>query len=454
MSSISFLTSAYERFPVEITKDPVKTVTKALFNYAELTWSSTWTHGVSMVHVQDGQSFPAPRGNGSLIQTVTQLANWLILGALLTVRLTYAVPLLAVSLAAKLYHFSTMKALDKEFPVPKPLEDFVSKSAETHYQFAVNTEDLNARMQKTGGDETPKITKLDLEGLIKEYPDSANKISKDGRQVQGLILASFERGLPILKGKPVLNEEFTLSLKIALEGIMGEKKPEKRAKLFDDLCAAFQGCQPDQHRFVTSLAGQYRAVGGTIENFLFEKLKSYLSHTLEQVIGELHGDVISSELMAKPHLQMPHIISQYLVKFAEAGLYLPGYKIAAHDHILRGAYGGVPPYDSKGLERFHNLVHQGFLPFLDQVALEINEGGEVITKWLFDFSRRDEDLKSFGYYKEQLRSQGWYQHMKPATEDQEATIHPYISRWEVVYLMETFGLTQHAVGLSSFKLTL
>ena len=130
-----------------------------------------------------------------------------------------------------------------------------------------------------------------------------------------------------------MNQEFISDLKIVLSGISKEKSPVRKKKLFTDLCTAFQGCQPEQQRGVATIAGEFRAASGTIENFLFEKLKLFLDHLLEQTIIEFHGDQISTAVMAKPHLQMPHIKIRYLQEFTKAGLFLPNYAAAQHPPI-------------------------------------------------------------------------------------------------------------------------
>ena len=323
MSTVSFLTPTYDKVSSNFFEKPQNNLTRVFFNYAQLTWSSPYTHGSSMIESTLNGRVALPSEKGSLRDLCLFVANWVLLSTLLVVKTSCAVSILSVSLAVKLYHCHSLISLSKAFPVSKPLENFVEEAGKNQFYFSIHLDKLSQLMKASEHGSVPEVTQEEIEGLFSEFPEAANLPNKDGHLVSKLIKGSFVGGLPILRKNSFLNQEFISDLKIVLSGISKEKSPVRKKKLFTDLCTAFQGCQPEQQRGVATIAGEFRAASGTIENFLFEKLKLFLDHLLEQTIIEFHGDQISTAVMAKPHLQMPHIKSRYLQEFAQAGLFLP-----------------------------------------------------------------------------------------------------------------------------------
>ena len=279
-----------------------------------------------------------------------------------------------------------------------------------------------------------------LTALFEEFPDLANLPSKDGHLVKNLIRSSLQNGLPILRSTPSLNNEFKASLVIALDGIIREKNQARKKQMFQRLCDAFRGCQPEQQRVTSIIAGEVQAFAGSIENYLYEKVYAFLDTALEQTITHHHASVISTDTFQGPHLQIPHIKSRYLVEFSKIGFYLPNFKVAAHDHVLKGTYGGVPPYDSRGMETFRRILQESFMDFADQVALELSQKDKNISKWLNDLSKADDQLQGFGWFSEEKKEQGYYEGQKPETEEQSFLMQPYVARRELLYLFKHYGL--------------
>lgn len=276
--------------------------------------------------------------------------------------------------------------------------------------------------------------------LFEKFPELANLPSKDGHLVRYLIGGSLNNGLPILRGTPSLNNEFKASLVIALDGIIREKNLARKKQMFERLCDAFRGCQPEQQRVTSIIAGEVQAFAGSIENYLYEKVYAFLDTVLEQTITHHHASCISTDTFQGPHLQIPHIKSRYLVEFSEAGFFLPNFKVAAHDHVLKGTYGGVPPYNSSGLETFRRILQESFIDFVDQVALELSQEDENISKWLNDLSKTDAQLQGFGWFSDVKKGEGYYEGQKPETDEQSFLMQPYVSRREMLYLFKHYGL--------------
>jgi hypothetical protein len=100
MSNVSFLTFNYTSFEGLLKQPSTHILTQLFFNYSELTWSSCFTHGVGQIFIEDGQKQIDDVEPSNLIHKVLQVGNWVILAALLTVRMTVAIPILALTFGA------------------------------------------------------------------------------------------------------------------------------------------------------------------------------------------------------------------------------------------------------------------------------------------------------------------------------------------------------------------
>ena len=331
--------------------------------------------------------------------------------------------------------FISLQPKEEELPIDQQMK----KLGEEIAQLSVDLKEVSHRIQAKEIVSTTKITDWELTALFNEFPELANMLSKDNHTVQILIGNSLRSGLPILQTKPKLNREFIESLNIALNGMIQEKNLSRKKERFQRLCDAFKGCQPEQQRVTSIIAGEVQAFAGSLENYLYEQVYALLDTVLEQTITHHHGKQMSQGNLPA-HLQMPHIKSRYLREFAKQGFYLPNYEGAAHDHILKGVYGGIPPYNSKGINTFRRLVKKSFQNFVDQVALELSQEDESISKWLNDLYKTDEKMQGLGWFSEEKKELGYYIGQKPATDSQEYTICPYVSKREMLYLLKHFNL--------------
>ncbi|WP_420422555.1 hypothetical protein [Simkania sp.] len=109
MSTISYLAFNYSSFDelfrqYKEDKSSFSLLTHLFYNYAECTWSSSLTHGVTRIHFADKEISVETPLKAELTHMVVQTVNWVMLGTLFAFQPSVAIPILALTLAGKLYH--------------------------------------------------------------------------------------------------------------------------------------------------------------------------------------------------------------------------------------------------------------------------------------------------------------------------------------------------------------
>jgi len=166
-----------------------------------------------------------------------------------------------------------------------------------------------------------KILNIDLE-QVKELLNNHKNIFDQFKELNGnrtvdyLIKKTYEKGLPILTSKDLLNNELKSQLSHILAYCKNSENQEEVKSLLIKLAEGFTHCQAEQQRTIADLFAELVAVELTFQDRIADQLASFKEKCFDEVIFEMHPSCVKAD-DSTPSLQFAHIKSNYLVKLGE-----------------------------------------------------------------------------------------------------------------------------------------
>ncbi|MCB1075539.1 MAG: hypothetical protein KDK59_08410 [Simkania sp.] len=401
MSNVSFLTFNYTPLEGLLKQPSTHILTQLFFNYSELTWSSCFTHGASQIFIQDGQKQIEDVEPSNLIHKVLQVGNWVILAALLTVRMTVAIPILTLTFGAKLYEYSSLKATSEEPPIDE-VKPSLETSDEAILPIVNGLKDLGGEHLTFGVYNEP-IDEKQFHSMFEEHKIPIEKAKKIYETILFGYLGIFHK----IKTKDL--QLFLLHLKITVRQSLQDKDKAHQGELLKQLSEAFDLEHDKCIEAVNALGKKILPDIKTLEGYLFHNFISYYESVLEKVQKDVDN-----------------------------------YRLNGWRDLERSA-----------IEKIPNEIDYQFSKFVEDMVAKLNNESNGMIGILMQFNEKHEDLKEFGLYRQGLKALNWYKSMPDPTQPQLDKECPYISKGELVYLLSLIGIIHKKTSMtSSFQLQL
>jgi hypothetical protein len=365
-----------------------------------LTWSSSFTHGVAKIFIEEGQKQIEDVEPSNLIHKVLQVGNWVILAALLTVRMTVAIPILALTLGGKLYEYSSLKATSEEPPIDEA-KPSLETSDEAILPITNRLKDLGGEYLTFGVYNEP-IDGNQFYSMCEDHHIPTANATKIYETLQLGRLAYFHK----IKTKDL--QLFLLFLKITVRQSLQEENKTSQGALLKRLSDAFSLENDQCVAAVNEIGKEILPDQKTLKGYLFHNFITYYASVLEEVQKKVDN-----------------------------------YQVQGWSDLERNAIEGIP-----------NEVHYKFSKFVDEMVAKLNDERNEMIEILMQFNEEDKDLKEFGLYREGLKALNWYKSMPDPTQSQLDKKCPYISKGELVYLLSLVGIIHESTGMVSFRLEL